>query len=231
MPRGDGRRGFSLVELLMTVAVSSIALASVAKFFSIQSGELKGHTYRVEAQQALRGSLDAISRDVRLAGACLPTTGAFIALTGTNGAGAPDSITVRTGVVRTNMSCVVAALTVAMNAGGTTATVDSVNGFTANQLVYLSAPAGNGQFQFVTAVGASTLTLDGGATTTYPVGSGLYAIDERRYTVNTGVQPNQLMLTINRAAAEAFAAGIPDLQFQYVLAQNCPPCDVVDLPA
>ncbi len=229
--RSDRRRGFSLVELLVSVAVSGVALASVAKFFANQNRLLQGHAFRVEAQQGLRSSLDAISRDVRLAGACLPATGAFVALTGTNGANAPDSITVRTGVLRADLSCVVATVTANMNAGATTATVDSVNGFAVGQLVYLTAQAGNGQYQFVTAVGGNTVTLDGGATTAYTANAAsLYAIDERKYAVNTAVQPNQLTLTINRAAAEPFAAGFRDLQLQYILNQNCPTCTVVDLP-
>jgi prepilin-type N-terminal cleavage/methylation domain-containing protein len=229
-------RGFSLLELLVTVALSGITLASVVKFFAMQTRALKGHTYRVEAQQATRSSIDAITRDVRLAGACMPLTGAFVALAGTNGAGAAsDSITVRSGVVRANMSCVRAGLTVVMNVGATTAQLDSTNGFAVGQLVYLSAPAGNGQFQTITAVGGTSITLNGGANAAYPVSSGLYAIDQRQYTVDAVSVPNRLNLTIDNGAPQAFAAGVTNLQVQYVLDQNCPPagaaCTVIDLPA
>jgi hypothetical protein len=37
------------------------------------------------------------------------------------------------------------------------------------------------------------------------------------------------MLTVDQARA-GLAAGMRDLQLQYVLERNCPPCDVVDLP-
>jgi len=39
-----------------------------------------------------------------------------------------------------------------------------------------------------------------------------------------------LMLTVDQGTPQAFAAGMTDLQLRYVLEQNCPPCDVVDLP-
>jgi type II secretory pathway pseudopilin PulG len=231
--RPERSAGLSLLELLMTLGLAGIALASAVQFFALQTRKLQGHSFRVEAQQALRSSLDAIARDARLAGACLPITGAYIALAGTEVAGAPgDSITVRTGVVRANMSCVVAALTVLMAQGANQAQLDSSNGFSANELIYIRHPAGSGQFLFVNAVAGNTVTLSGNATVDYPVGSGLYVIDERTYAVDTTLPNNpRLMLTINRGAPEAFAAGISNLQIQYVLNQNCPPCDVVNAPA
>ena len=230
--RPERARGFSLVELLMAVTLAGIALTGVVQFFSLQARKMKGHTYRVEAQQAARTSLDAISRDVRLAGACLPITGAFIPLAGTNGPG-PDSITVRTGIVRANLSCIVAGLTAQMNQGASTATVDSANGFSAGMLVYLRHPSGSGQFGFVTGTAANTISMDTVASVVYPIGSGIYAIDERTYAVDTVSVPNvpELTLVINRGAPEPFAAGVRDLQIQYVLNRNCPPCDVVNAPA
>jgi prepilin-type N-terminal cleavage/methylation domain-containing protein len=229
--RPERSRGFSLLELLMAVGLAGIALTSVVQFFALQTRKMKGHTYRVEAQQAARTSLDAIARDVRLAGACLPITGAYVPLTGTNGPGA-DSITVRTGIVRANLSCIVSGLTALMAQGTSTATVDSANGFSAGMLAYLRHPSGSGQFMFVTATGANTISLDSVASVDYPIGSGLYAIDERTYAVDTTSVPTipQLTLVINRGAPEPFAAGVQDLQIRYVLNRNCPPCDVVDAP-
>ena len=229
--RPEHARGFSLLELLMAVGLAGIVLTSVVQFFALQTRKMKGHTYRVEAQQAARTSLDAIARDVRLAGACLPITGAYVPLAGTNGTG-PDSITVRTGIVRTNLSCIVAGLTAQMAQGTSTATVDSANGFTTGMLAYLRHPSGSGQYMFVTGTGATTISLDGIASIAYPIGSGIYAIDERTYAVDATSVPAvpQLTLSINRGAPEAFAAGVQDVQIRYVLNRNCPPCDVVDAP-
>src|SRR4029077_21024176 len=65
----------------------------------------------------------------------------------------------------------------------------------------------------------------------YPVGSGVYAVDERIYAIDVNQDPPLLMLTVNRGAPQAFAAGVRDLQVDYVLNRNCPTCDQVDLPA
>jgi hypothetical protein len=118
-----------------------------------------------------------------------------------------------------------------MAQGASAVPVDTVAGFTAGMLTYLRHPAGAGQYQFVTAVGADTVTVDGAAAITYPAGSGLYAIDERSYDVDTTIpgQP-RLMLTVDRGDPQVFAVGVSDLQIRYVLNRNCDPCDVEDAP-
>jgi len=225
-----------MLELLIMVALSSIALTSVVKFFTIQTKRMQGDTFRVEAQQALRASLDAIARDVRLAGACLPMTGAYVPIAATNGTGtSPDSITVRTGIVQGNVTCVWGGVrNPGVNAGSSVIPVDNATGFTVGMLAYLRHPSGSGQYQFVTAVStaanANTVTLNGTASVAYPTGSGLYAVDERTYAIDSSGATPQLTLTINRGTPQAFAAGITNLQFTYVLNRNCTPCDVVDAP-
>src|SRR6267143_1932593 len=68
------------------------------------------------------------------------------------------------GIVRTNMSCIVAGVTANMAAGAVTAQVDSSNGFTVGMLAYLRHPSGSGQFLFVSALAATSITLSGAAT-------------------------------------------------------------------
>jgi hypothetical protein len=179
----------------------------------------------------VRTSLDAITRDLRLAGACLPGDGQYIALAGTNGPG-PDSITVRTGMVRDNMSCIVSTTSVDVAAGASSVTLTSSNGFTAEVLVYVRHPNGSGEIHHATGVAGPVLSLSGALQQDYPLGTGVYAVDERVYAVDLS-DPNvpRLMLTINRDVPAAFAAGMTDLQVRYVVDQNCPPCDQIDLPA
>lgn len=228
--RAERRAGFSLVELLVTIGVSGITLASVVHFYAIHAREMRQHAYRLESQQALRSSLDAITRDLRLAGACLPLNGQFILLAGANVAGG-DSITIRTGLVRTNMSCIVASTTADAAVGSTTVQVDSVNGFTADMLVYLRAANGAGEISPVTAVGANAISFLNATQQAYAAGSGVYAIDERSYALDkSNPAVPVLTLTVNRDPAQAFAAGVSDLQVRYVLNQNCPTCTTVDLP-
>ncbi len=226
-----------MVEVLVTVMISGITLASVTQFFAIQARKQKGMSYRLEAQQALRASLDAITRDLRLAGACLPSGGQFPSVAGSNNA-AGDSITIRTGQVRTNLSCIVGTVGTAAAVGVTTLTladvgagVNPTNGMTPGMLVHLDPPASAGEELFVASLTANTVTFTSATTLAYPVGSGVYPIDERTYRLDKTDPVNPLlMLTIDRGTPQAFAVGVQDLQIQYLLDRNCPTCDVIDLP-
>lgn len=230
-PRSAAERGVSLSELLVTLTLASITLGSAVRFFATHTGLIRGHGYRLEAQHALRASLDAITRDLRLAGACLPTDGQFIALDGADGGGV-DAITIRTGLVRDDLSCIVTAIETAAAEGEATVVVGETDGFTPDMLAYVRHPNGSGQITHVTAAGGGSIGLADGLTQDYPVGSGVYALDERVYTVDQS-DPDLplLVLTVNRGAPQAFAAGLRDLQLEYLLERNCPPCDRVALPA
>lgn len=235
-PTSRPERGFSLLELLVTIVVAGVALASAVSFYAKHALYLRQSSFRIEAQQALRASLDAIARDVRLGGACLPTNGAFVALDGTEGAGNPDSITVVTGLVQNSMACIVATVLNQVNAGQSTVTIDTTAGnatalgFAPNQLAYIRDPNGGGELRTITAVGANTITLAQGVGQIYPATSGIYAVDMRRYWVDVATNPPTLMLTINQNPAQQFAAGFRNLQIQYVLNRNCPTCDLIDTP-
>ena len=214
----------------MTIGVSGVTLASVVTFWANHARQIRQHSFRLESQQALRSSLDAITRDLRLAGACLPLTGQFISLAGINAAGG-DSVTIRTGLVRNNMSCIVASTAADAAIGATFVQVDNANGFTADMLVYLRAPNGAGELSAVTAVAGNTISFANAAQQPYTTGSGVYAIDERTYALDrSNPAVPVLTLTVNREAAQAFAAGVSDLQVRYVLNQNCPTCTTLDLP-
>ena len=63
----------------------------------------------------------------------------------------------------------------------------------------------------------------------------MYAIDQRRFFITwwsspRGLQP-QLEIKVGSQQATPFAVGIEQLKIRYELRRNCPPCDVVDLPA
>lgn len=219
-----------MLEMLVTVGVAGVTLSSAVKFFSVQLHQQRQHAYRVEAQQAIRSSLDAITRDLRLAGACLPSDGQFVALAGANVPGG-DAITIRTGLVRTNMSCIVTALTAGVNAGTTALPVGSANGFTTGMLGYVRHPNGSGEILPVAAAGGTTVTFAAPMGQDYPISSGVYAVDERVYALDESNPSLPLLtLTVNRGAPQAFAAGVSDLQIAYVLDRNCPSCDRVPLP-
>ncbi len=120
-------------------------------------------------------------------------------------------------------------------AGGVVA-VESTEGFAAGMRAYIRGPAGTGEYFDVTSVisptqlgKSQTLTQD------YPETSGVYAIDERRFFLQNFVTSNgplpELQMQIGNQAPQSFAVGIEKLNIRYQLRRNCPPCDVVDLPA
>lgn len=226
--RADG--GFSFIELLVTMGITGVVLTSLVSFFSFHARTMRQHSYRVETQQALRGALDAIVRDVRLAGACLPTNGNYIALAGTDLPGG-DSITIRTGIVRPDLTCVFGTTTVARPAGATSFTVDNAADFEVDKLVYIRDLNGSGELRLVSNVnvGSNTISVSPGVGQAYPLGSTLFAVDQRIYALRSDLDPPILTLQIDQEDPQAFAAGIEDIDFEYVLTSGCPDCDIVDL--
>jgi type II secretory pathway pseudopilin PulG len=223
--------GFSLVELLVSIGLAGMVLGTVTQFFTSHAHRMREHTYRVETQQALRGALDAITRDVRLAGACLPVNGEFMAIEGTDDDIAGDSITVRTGLTRDNLSCVLGRTTAQVAAGTSTLPVDDAADFVVGKMAYIRDLNGSGELLEVSAfdAGADTVTVSPGVGQVYPENSTVYAVDQRVYSLRTDVDPPLLMLTIDNGEPQPFAAGIARLDVEYILDRNCPTCDVVDL--
>lgn len=186
----------------------------------------------LETSHAARSTLDMLLRDLRLGGACLPVTGTFVTLEGVD-AGTKDQLVTRTGLTRSDLSCVRGATTAAATAFSTTIAADTVDGFAAQTRVYLRHPNGSGAFFTVTSVdtAAKTLGLTPALDIDYPVTTGVYGIDERRYAIDDAVTPPVLTVQIGDESPMPFAKGIQAINIQYQLKRNCPPCDVVDLPA
>lgn len=223
----------------MTLGVTGVAMSAITTFFMQQARTFSHQTYRLEAQQALRSSLDNITRDLRLGGACLPTGGAFLPLAGVNDP-AGDSLTVRTGLVAADGSCIKTSLAsaTAANAGASAITVAAGTGanFAAGMLIYVRADNGSGEIHTVSARAGDVLsitpTLQQGYTNAGVTKGGVYAMDERKYSLDkSNAAAPLLILEANRTGAQAFAVGVFDMQVQYILDRNCPTCDTVDLPA
>jgi len=231
MSRTDS--GFSLVEMLVALAIVSVVLAGAGGLLAASRVFAQRQTGRVEAMQSLRATLDALARDLRLGGACLPGNGSFVALAGTDG-GTADTVTTRAGRVRADLTCIRTALRADLSATDSVLAVDSADGFDGGSWVYLRHPGGAGEFFSLS--GARTdpheLTKGGALVRDYPAGSGVYAVEERTYAIDASA-PDLPVLTIatDGGAPEPFASGVERLDVQYRLARNCPSCDQVSLPA
>lgn len=228
-------RGFSLVELLVATTIVAFALSVAGGLFVASRNFIQEQILRIETMQALRGTLENLARDLRLGGACLPPIGDFIALSGSN-SGTIDGVITRTGLVQPNLTCIRAALTASALATDSTLKVDAITGFTDGMRAYIRNSNGTGDYFDIVHVdlGIKTLQKAGGVMSqAYPIGSGVFAVDERQYAINTTKYSGLPVLTIavNGATPVEFAFGIESVNIQYQLARNCPSCDVVDLPA
>jgi len=235
--RRVGDAGFTLIELLLGVALISLAVAATSGMFLASKWHIQMQHRELETTQAARAAIDMIVRDLRLGGACLPVTGDFISLTGTDVA-LTDEIVTRTGLTRPDLSCIRSVVPTGMQitASGSTVPVLSSEGFAPQMHAYLRHPDGTGEYFTVASVNSATeLGKTQALSRNYPETTGVYAIDERRFylaTVSTphGPEP-QLMLQVGDADPQAFAGGIEKLDIRYQLQRNCPPCDEIALPS
>lgn len=228
--------GFSSVELLIATVMLGLAITATSGFFLASNNHMKMQARKVETNQAARAAIDMIVRDLRLGGACLPVTGSFISIEGDDD-GDEDEIVVRTGLVRPDLSCVRTSVRQRASQGATTVRVQTVDGFAVGQLVYLRAPNNRGEYVKVASVNITDRSFKSETPLTrrYDATSGVYVIDERRFFINHWTSPRgvlpELMIQVDDEEPVSFAVGIEKLNFEYQLRRNCPPCDVVDLPA
>ena len=236
-PRSRSRiAGYTLLELLVAVAIMLISMVAVTAFFESSVHQMRSTEIQTETTQAARAAVDAMVRDLRLSGACLPTTGDFIALTGIHN-GSQDSITTRSGLAQPNMSCVITATVSDTPVGATSIAVQNVSGFAVGSYGYIRNTDGTGEFFTITGIdsGTDTLTRDSGSSADYPVTSGVYQVDQRYYYIDQTATPwgtaPELVLQVGNQSPESFAIGIESLDISYQLNRSCPPCDTVSLPA
>ncbi len=229
--------GFSSLEIILSIALTSIAIAATSAMFLAGKGHVVMKGREVETTQAARAALDVLVRDLRLGGACLPVTGEFISLEGVD-SNEQDEITTRTGLTRPDLSCIRSATTGMTTSSDPTILVENSQGFEAGMRGYIRHPNGTGEYFDIVAVSNSTSIVRAGVLSIdYPPTSGIYAIDERRFFLSTFTKPSgdivpQLMVQIGANDPTSFAVGVEELDVGYRLRSNCnPDCDVVDLPA
>lgn len=93
-----GRSGFTLVELLIVLGMMGIFIGSVFTLYQTHQKSAYVGEEVVEVQQNLRVSMEAIVRDLRMAGFLAPAgTNAIQALADNGGLGGSDTLTLNTG--------------------------------------------------------------------------------------------------------------------------------------
>ena len=82
MPKQETERGFTLLELMVAMALGLIVMAAMANLFKIGMNSTMLVTQRAETQQNMRAAIDLIVKDVSMAGAGLPSGGLQLPLGG-----------------------------------------------------------------------------------------------------------------------------------------------------
>jgi prepilin-type N-terminal cleavage/methylation domain-containing protein len=75
MPGQKSKRGFTLLELMVSMAVGLVVMAAIASLFKAGMTSVLFVTQRAETQQNLRAAIDLMVKDISMAGAGLPSGG------------------------------------------------------------------------------------------------------------------------------------------------------------
>lgn len=219
----DANRGFGTVELLVAITVTALGITLASGLMLAGRAHIRKQQKELEATHAARASLEAILRELRLGGACLPETGDFIALEAVDG-GDLDEITARFGITsESDMTCTQTTVSAAIAGSATTVPVDSTDGFSAGDLAYLRNTDGGGEYFVVTSVdtSAGTLGTDRALTDAYPATSGVYAIEERRFWIDEpDSSPPRLMMQVDGGLPQPFAIGVEKLNVEFELSDG-----------
>jgi len=228
MRRSNG--GYTMIELLVAMVLSGVALSVAATDFTHTVHQRHDMEQVAEAQQAVSAALTFVTQELRQAGACLPTVGRFVALEGDD-TDDRDRLTLRIGVTNPDtLVCIRSVATADAAAGGDTIEVQDASGFIAGQYIYVTRIGGEGNTFRVAAVEANSLVIEGALDAPYQAGSGVYAVEERTFAVDsTGAAP-VLTMAVDGGDPQPLARGIEVFNVRYLL-NPCSPCTIVDHPA
>lgn len=227
--------GFTLIELMVSLLIAGIMLALTASFTQTTVAARHNTSLTMEADQGLRSLLQVVTQELRQAGACLPQNGTFVTLAGVNN-GTTDSLTLRIGQTnKTTLVCVRTGTATPTAAGGTTLTVPNGDGlrFVETDMVYVLPPGSEGAFYTVESTSTTTITLNETLPTLHPAGTGIYAVDERTYAVDTSTYGRPMLtVAMNGGEPQPLIDGVELFNVMYRLGPCEPTCaSEVDLPA
>ena len=229
-PSAGPDSGFSLIEMLVAIALTGIAVGVFVRDFGFSVQTRREMDLVAETQQALHATHTFITQELRQAGACLPGNGEFIALEAADN-GATDSLTLRIGLAAEgSLTCLATVTTTDKSAGENVLDVQDANGFESGQLVYITRPGGQGETFRVASVGPGWVQIDSGLDANYVAGGGVYAIEQRSYDIQVVNGVPILTISIDEGERQPLVAGVEELDIKYRV-EPCPPCDEIDEPA
>jgi prepilin-type N-terminal cleavage/methylation domain-containing protein len=220
------QQGFTLVELMVVVAIFMFIIAAVLEAYTTQQHASVTQEQVSDAQQNGQIAMDFLSKEIRMAGFGMPAT----AVNGFSNAISPainndatsgngvldgtDQITVVTGYRQ------ISTLANAATQGTFTITLNNNgNNFDTNKKKYVCIDATTQEDNYVVSSGAgNTLTLSSALTRDYDVGAPVFLVKAITYSVN---EARVLTRDENTGGgAQTIAPNIEDLQFAYQLADG-----------
>ncbi len=215
----SNNRGFSLVELMVVVVISTFILAAAFSVFTSQYRSWMVRTQVSEMQDNARTAAEIMAKELRMAGFGKPegaVNGFAEAINASNnGTNGSDSITVVTAYRQ------VSTLAVAASKGDSTITLQSdddaarFDGST-RRYIYLDGVSEHDNYQ-VTEVSGSDLTLSSGLVRDYVSGSLVFIVRTLTYSLDfTDPKHPALRRSDNTGGnAQLIAENIEDLQLAY----------------
>lgn len=234
MARRKSEAGFTLVEILIVMAIIGFVMAAVLGIFQVTQQTSLFATAGEDAQLQARAVLDRLSVDLRLINLGRPTAaGAITAASSTSMTflGDIDSDTVSAGVDAT--------LTAAANPGDTTVQVSSSTGFSVGELLSI-ADGPISETIPITAVAGNTLTLGAntcggtGLCTSYPVGSIVRSVETVSYAWDSATgnlcRNTGAACTAPFPSNQVIATGVTAFELTYYDG-SIPPVQITNPPA
>ena len=217
-PYSETQRGFSLSELLIAVFISSALLGMMTALTTASVRSRESGALRTETELGLRSLLSMVSQELRQAGACLPRTGGTVALSGENN-GLQDILTLRIGKVSpSSLLCIQTYADAEATAGDLTLTAFDASALPVGSLVYVTENGAQAEVFKVTAIAGNVLTLDHPLPFGVPIGGGIFAVEERTYSLDTSdANFPVLTVSIDGAAPVPLVDGVVEFDLRYYL--------------
>ena len=216
-PRSD-RTGYTLVELLIVLLLTSFMMTALTGFFRAVVAVRQNTAGQTEAQQGLRALASLITQELRQAGACLPRSGTFVSLSGTD-TGLTDTLTLRIGLTDpTTGACLRAQLGGSGAVVGTTSlVVNSTAGFgQAKRLLVTSATTGAAEVYSIVSISGTSIAISPGLLYAKPASSRVYPLDERIYQLQTWSGRQVLTVSIDGGTAQPLVDGVTEFDVTYL---------------
>jgi prepilin-type N-terminal cleavage/methylation domain-containing protein len=165
-------RGFTVLEILVSVAVGTIVLLGLYALLQTGQNTTSRGEQKLDLQQAARAGLDTMVRDLRMAGSGLPNPHDY-----TNPDAAFTAATSNSVSFRIDPQSANTVLTANASPGTTVISLDSTTSFTAGGTIYIfgndggSPPVNNWETRVISSKTGTSLTLDAGLSNTYNAGS------------------------------------------------------------